>query len=153
MSVNILFLSLLFLLHFNVVKRLLGLSYLWTGSLNGIKLQIWSTCGATRRYPKGYAERYALELPSGRVERYPYPKVYRLGLGRRKTLAQLRVLGFVRGRTLVRFPHLKHADLKLRNAHRWLFYSVLVDLGDGVADDLSLPFDLISLEMIYRCLY
>jgi len=28
---------------FNVVKRLLGLSYLWTGSLNGIKLQIWGT--------------------------------------------------------------------------------------------------------------
>lgn len=25
------------------VKRLLGLSYLWTGSLNGIKLQIWAT--------------------------------------------------------------------------------------------------------------
>lgn len=29
---------------FNVVKRLLGLSYLWTGSLNGIKLQIWEGC-------------------------------------------------------------------------------------------------------------
>jgi len=28
---------------FHVVKRLLGLSYLWTGSLNGIKLQIWAT--------------------------------------------------------------------------------------------------------------
>jgi hypothetical protein len=63
---------------FNTVKRLLGLSYLWTGSLNGIKLQIWAT---------------------------------------------------------------------------WLFYSVLVDLGDGVADELSLPFDRISLEMIYRGLY
>ncbi len=37
------------------------------------------------RYPKGYAERYALALPSGRAKRYP--------LGRRKTLAQLRVLG------------------------------------------------------------
>ena len=24
---------------FNTVKRLLGLSYLWTGSINGIKLQ------------------------------------------------------------------------------------------------------------------
>ncbi len=53
---------------FNTVKRLLGLSYLWTGSINGIKLQIWATCGATpRRFP-----------PQG-------------------------------------------------NAHRWLFYSVLVD--------------------------
>ena len=27
---------------FNLVKRLLGLSYLWTGSINGIKLQIWA---------------------------------------------------------------------------------------------------------------
>lgn len=63
---------------FNVVKRLLGLSYLWTGSINGIKLQIWAT---------------------------------------------------------------------------WLFYSILVDLGDAVADELSLPFDRISLEMIYRGLY
>ncbi len=63
---------------FNTVKRLLGLSYLWTGSLNGIQLQIWGT---------------------------------------------------------------------------WLFYAVLVDLGDAVADELSLPFDQISLEMIYRGLY
>jgi Transposase DDE domain len=60
---------------FNTVKRLLGLSYLWTGSLNGIKLQLWGT---------------------------------------------------------------------------WLFYTVLVDLGDAIADDVSLPFDRISLEMIYR---
>ena len=28
---------------FHLVKRLLGLAYLWTGSLNGIKLQIWAT--------------------------------------------------------------------------------------------------------------
>jgi len=28
---------------FHLVKRLLGLSYLWTGSLNGVKLQIWAT--------------------------------------------------------------------------------------------------------------
>ena len=63
---------------FNTAKRLLGLSYLWTGSTNGIKLQIWAT---------------------------------------------------------------------------WLFYAVLVDLGDAVADEISLPFDRISLEMIYRGLY
>jgi hypothetical protein len=63
---------------FNTVKRLLGLSYLWTGSLNGIKLQLWGT---------------------------------------------------------------------------WLFYAVLVDLGDAVANEVSLPFDRISLEMIYRGLY
>ena len=63
---------------FNTVKRLLGLSYLWTGSLNGVKLQIWGT---------------------------------------------------------------------------WLFYAVLVDLGDAVAEELSLPFERISLEMIYRGLY
>jgi hypothetical protein len=63
---------------FNTVKRLLGLSYLWTGSINGIKLQIWGT---------------------------------------------------------------------------WLFYAVLVDLGDAIADELSLPFERISLEMTYRSLY
>jgi hypothetical protein len=63
---------------FNTVKRLLGLSYLWTGSINGVKLQMWST---------------------------------------------------------------------------WLFYAVLVDLGDAIADELALPFDLISLEMVYRGLY
>jgi hypothetical protein len=63
---------------FNIVKRLLDLSYLWTGSINGIKLQIWAT---------------------------------------------------------------------------WLFYAVLVDLGDAVADELALPFEQISLEMIYRGLY
>lgn len=60
---------------FKTVKRLLGLSYLWTGSMNGIKLQIWAT---------------------------------------------------------------------------WLFYGVLIDLGDAVAEELSLPFDSISIEMIYR---
>ncbi len=30
---------------------------------------------------------------------------------------------------------------------------MLVDLGDAVADELALPFDSISLEMIYRGLY
>ena len=69
---------------FHTVKRLLALSYLWTGSINGIKLQVWAT---------------------------------------------------------------------------WLFYAVLVDLGDAIcasqqrfaiADELSLPFDRISLEMLYR---
>lgn len=63
---------------FNTVKRLLGLSYLWVGSINGIKLQSWGT---------------------------------------------------------------------------WLFYAILIDLGDAVADELSLPFDRISLEMIDRGLY
>ena len=63
---------------FNTVKRLLGLSYLWTGSLNGTQLQIWVT---------------------------------------------------------------------------WIFYAILVDLGDAVAARLSLPIDSISLEMIYRGLY
>lgn len=63
---------------FNVVKRLLGLSYLWTGSINGVKLQLWAT---------------------------------------------------------------------------WLFYAVLVDLGDAVADEVGVPFDQISLEMLYRGLY
>jgi hypothetical protein len=63
---------------FCLVKRLLNLSYLWTGSLNGIKLQIWAN---------------------------------------------------------------------------WLFYAVLVDLGDAVADELGVPIERISLEMIYRGMY
>jgi hypothetical protein len=63
---------------FNTTKRLLDLSYLWTGSLNGIQLQIWAT---------------------------------------------------------------------------WLFYALLVDLGDAVADRIGVPFDRISLEMLLRGLY
>ncbi len=57
---------------FLTVKRLLGLSYLWTGSENGVLLQVWAT---------------------------------------------------------------------------WLFFGVLVDLGDEVAEALMVPFDRISLEM------
>jgi len=52
------------------VKRL-GIELLWTGSINGVKLQVWAT---------------------------------------------------------------------------WLFYAVLVDLGDAIADELGLPFDRISLK-------
>ena len=63
---------------FLIVKRLLNLSYLWTGSVNGVLLQVWST---------------------------------------------------------------------------WLFFALLVDLGDAVAEELMLPFDRISLEMVFRSLY
>lgn len=63
---------------FLIVKRLLNLSYLWTGSINGVLLQVWAT---------------------------------------------------------------------------WLFFAVLVDLGDAVAEELMLPFDRISLEMVFRGLY
>jgi hypothetical protein len=63
---------------FLIVKRLLNLSYLWTGSVNGVLLQVWST---------------------------------------------------------------------------WLFFALLVDLGDAVAEELMLPFDRISLEMAFRSLY
>jgi hypothetical protein len=63
---------------FLIVKRLLHLSYLWTGSVNGVLLQVWAT---------------------------------------------------------------------------WLFFAVLVDLGDAVAEELMLPFDRISLEMVFRGLY
>ena len=63
---------------FNTAKRLLNLAYLWTGSVNGIQLQIWAT---------------------------------------------------------------------------WLFYGVLVDLGDAVADAMNLPFERISLEMLHRGFY
>lgn len=63
---------------FYLLKRLLGLSYLWTGSLNGIKLQLWAT---------------------------------------------------------------------------WLFYVVLIDLADEIADELALPFESISVEMVFRGIY
>ena len=63
---------------FQVVKRLLNLAYLWTGSPNGVLLQVWST---------------------------------------------------------------------------WLFFAVLVDLGNAVAEELLVPFDSISLEMVFRGLY
>ena len=63
---------------FLIVKRLLNLAYLWTGSLNGILLQVWAT---------------------------------------------------------------------------WLFFALLVDLGDAVAEELLLPFERISLEMVFRGLY
>jgi IS4 transposase len=59
---------------FDTTKRLLNLSYLWTGSSNGIQLQIWAT---------------------------------------------------------------------------WLFYALLVDLGDAVADRIGLPFDL----SLWKCSY
>ena len=35
----------------------------------------------------------------------------------------------------------------------WLFFAVLVDLGDAVAEELLVPFDSISLEMVFRGLY
>ena len=63
---------------FKTVKRLLGLSYLWTGSENGVMLQVWAT---------------------------------------------------------------------------FLFFAILVDLGDAVAEELLVPFDRISLEMVFRGMY
>ena len=35
----------------------------------------------------------------------------------------------------------------------WLFYAVLIDLYDEVADELTLPFDSISIEMDFRGIY
>jgi hypothetical protein len=63
---------------FLTIKRLLDLSYLWVGSINGVQLQVWAT---------------------------------------------------------------------------FLFYAILVDLTDDVADVLQLPLEAISLEMVYRGLY
>lgn len=63
---------------FSLVKRLLGLSYLWTGSINGLKLQIWAT---------------------------------------------------------------------------WLFYAILLDVTDALADALVVETELISVEMVYRGFY
>jgi hypothetical protein len=63
---------------FALVKRLLNLSYLWVGSLNGVQLQVWAT---------------------------------------------------------------------------WLYYAVLIDLCDDVADLLQVPLERISVEMVSRSLY
>lgn len=63
---------------FLLVKRLLGLAYLWTGAPNGIQLQVWAS---------------------------------------------------------------------------WLLYGVLVDLSDAVAEELDVPLERISLEMVFRGLY
>ena len=35
----------------------------------------------------------------------------------------------------------------------WLFFAVLVDLTDAIADQLMRPFDDLSLEMVFRGLY
>lgn len=43
--------------------------------------------------------------------------------------------------------------IKLQLWATWLFYAVLIDLCDEVADSLTLPFDSISVEMVFRGLY
>jgi len=63
---------------FSLTKRLLNLSYLWTGANNGVEMQVWAT---------------------------------------------------------------------------WMFYAVLVDLSDQVAQILNRPLDDISMEMVFRGLY
>jgi hypothetical protein len=63
---------------FLTVKRLLDLSFVWVGSINGVQLQVWAT---------------------------------------------------------------------------FLFYAILIDLTDDVAEILQLPLDQISVEMVYRGLY
>lgn len=63
---------------FLLAKRLLGLSYLWTGAANGVAMQVWAT---------------------------------------------------------------------------WLLYAALVDLSDAVAEELEVPLDRVSVEMVYRGLY
>jgi len=42
--------------------------------------------------------------------------------------------------------------VKLQVWTTWLFYAVLIDLADAV-DELAVPFDRISLEMLFRGLY
>lgn len=40
-------------------------------------------------------------------------------------------------------------EIKLQTWETWVFYSILLSFSDAVADELSLLFDRISLEMIY----
>jgi hypothetical protein len=35
----------------------------------------------------------------------------------------------------------------------WLLYAVLIDLSDAVAQELDIPLDQVSIEMVYRGLY
>ena len=63
---------------FLLVKRLLGLAYLWTGAANGLALPIWAT---------------------------------------------------------------------------WLLYAMLIDLRDAVAEELQVPLERISVEMVFHSLY
>ncbi|MBD2523295.1 hypothetical protein H6G86_12685 [Nostoc sp. FACHB-133] len=43
--------------------------------------------------------------------------------------------------------------LVIKDVNSWLFYAALIDLADAIAEELALPFDRISLEMVFRCLY
>ena len=44
-------------------------------------------------------------------------------------------------------------ELALQLWATWLFYAVLIDLSDEVADELTLPMNSISMEMVFRGLY
>ena len=44
-------------------------------------------------------------------------------------------------------------EVQLQIWGTWLFYAILVDLGDAVAEELEILFQQISLEMIYRGMY
>ena len=44
-------------------------------------------------------------------------------------------------------------EVQLQIWGTWLFYAILVDLGDAVAEELEILFEQISLEMIYRGMY
>jgi len=94
---------------FCTVKRLLGLSYLWTGSLNGVTA------------------------------------IFRLVSHRYSTTQWLSLTDCV--------AYSSGNRCKLQIWATWLFYAVLVDLGDAVADEVGVPFEQISLEMLYRGLY
>ena len=43
--------------------------------------------------------------------------------------------------------------IKLQIWATWLFYAVLIDLSDEVADSLTLPMNSISVEMVFRGIY
>jgi len=52
------------------------------------------------------------------------------------------------------YLHASHINgVKLQLWATWLFYAVLIDLCDDVADTLHKPLDRISVEMVYRGLY
>lgn len=49
--------------------------------------------------------------------------------------------------------HVAIATVKLQVWATWLFYPVLLNLADAVADELSVPMEHISVEMLFQGLY
>ena len=54
---------------------------------------------------------------------------------------------------LLRYLSLSINGIKLQIGATWLFYAILLDLCDEIADELTLPLNSISVEMVFRGIY